>query len=411
MAERLRIDRLGHRGDGIAETPEGPVYVPFTLPGEEVSVNRSGERAELVEVVAPGPARVEPVCAHFGACGGCTVQHLGRADQLSWKRDLVAGALRQRGLDISVEDPVTVPERSRRRAVFAARRVGREIVLGYRERHAHRIVPVAECPVVLPGIADALPHLREWLAPLVPRKQVLRVAVTATATGLDIALEGIPEPDPAVVAKLAGSRPAGLDVARLSVHGEPVLANAEPVIEIGGIAVDLPPASFLQAVEAAETAMADLVTAWLDGASAITDLYAGLGAFALRLARIAPVTAVESDRAALDALAMAARRASGLKAVETLRRDLDRQPLSARELARFSALVFDPPRAGAKAQAEEIARARVRRVAAVSCNPATLARDLRILVDGGYRLRRVVPVDQFIHSAHIEAVALLETDE
>lgn len=410
MTERLHIERLGHRGDGIAERRAGRVYVPFSLPGETVLAEIEGDRARIVEMLGASPARARPVCRHFGVCGGCSVQHLRRPNYLAWKKDLVHQALAQRGLDVEVDAPLAVPPRSRRRAVFSARRVGRGVVLGYNERQTHRIVPVSECPVLLPQIEAALPVLSAWLAPLIPLKIPVRIAVTATATGLDIALDGPKPRPPAILAEVAARRPAGHDIARLSVAGEPVLSVAEPVVDVGGVDVALPPLSFLQAVALAETKMARLVGDWLSGASHVADLYSGIGTFALRLARHAPVLAVEGDAAALAALDAAARRAPGLKPVETLRRDLERQPLSDGELKRFEGLVFDPPRAGAREQAEQIARSPVARVAAVSCNPATLARDLRILVDGGYRLRRVVPVDQFLYSPHIEAVALLERE-
>jgi 23S rRNA (uracil1939-C5)-methyltransferase len=408
--ERLRIERLGHRGDGIASSRAGSVYVPFTLPGETVLVERAGDRARIVEILAPSPARIAPLCPHFGACGGCSVQHLRRHNYVDWKMELVRTALTQRGLDIPVDRPAVFPAHSRRRALFTARRTGKGIVFGYNERQSHRIVPVSECPVLLPQIEKALPVLAAWLTPLIPLKAAIRIAVTATSTGLDVALEGPKPRPPAIAAEVAARRPSGLDIARLSVAGEPVLVTVDPAVDISGVSVILPPLAFLQAVEAAEAAMARLVIGWVGGTSRVADLFSGIGTFSLRLARELPVVAVERDRAALDALAEAARRTQGLKPVETLRRDLERQPLSAGELERFDGLVFDPPRAGARAQAEEIARSSVARVAAVSCNPATLARDLRILVDGGYRLCRVVPVDQFLYSPHIEAVALLERE-
>ena len=230
MAEHLRIDRLGHRGDGIADLPGGPVYVPFTLPGETVSVAREAERGRLIELLEPSPARVDSICPHFGECGGCSVQHLNPRSYLAWKQELVRTALAQRGLDMAVDEPVRVPLRSRRRAVFAARRTKRGILLGYHARQSHRIVPVSTCPVVVPGIERALPALAGWLAPVIPLKGEVRIAVTETMGGLDIALEGPAARPPAVLAELAATQPRGIALARLSIAGEPILMPGEPAI-------------------------------------------------------------------------------------------------------------------------------------------------------------------------------------
>ncbi len=408
MAETFRIERLGHRGDGIATTRSGPVYVPLTLPGEVVEAECQGERAHLMRVVEASPLRVDPVCPHFGECGGCALQHMRAPNYLAWKEEQVRAALLQRGLDVPVAPIVKLAPRSRRRAVFAIRRAGKRIVVGYHARMSHRIVEVGTCPVVVPAIERALPGLAEWLAPLIPLKGETRLGVTATPAGLDVSLEGPNPRPPAIVPIVAAAANKAPGVARLSIAGDPVLVRSEPFVAIDGIEVRLPPLAFLQATEASEAALGRLVVEAVGAARSVADLFAGIGTFSLRLAREARVLAVEGDAAALSALSEATRRASGLKPVETLRRDLERQPMSAKELARFEAVVFDPPRAGAKAQVAELAGSKVPRVVAVSCNPATFARDLRTLVDGGYSVRRVVPVDQFLHSPHIEAVALLE---
>ncbi|MCT8970249.1 class I SAM-dependent RNA methyltransferase [Microbaculum marinisediminis] len=407
--ETVTITRLGHLGDGIAETETGTVFVPFTLPGERVEIERTGDRGRPLKILETSPARTAPTCRHFGACGGCALQHMKPEAYLAWKREQLRVPLAQRGVEAPVAPVVPVSTGSRRRAVFAARRVGKQAVFGYHARHSHRIVAIEECPILRPEIANVLPGLAKLAGPLTPFKGEIRIGVTATDTGLDVAFEG-PRPRPPALAPLAAPLLQQLGIARLSIAGEPVMTFAEPTVTVDGMQIALPPLAFLQAAASAETVMGRLVGDAVAGAGRIADLYAGIGTFALRLARQVRVLAVEGDGPALTALAEAARRARGVKPMETLKRDLARMPMSAGELSAFDAVVFDPPRAGADAQAREIAAANVAKVVAVSCNPATLARDLKTLVDGGYRVDRITPVDQFLYSPHIEAVAELSRD-
>jgi 23S rRNA (uracil1939-C5)-methyltransferase len=405
VAEAVRIARIGHRGDGIAETPDGPVYVPFALTGEQILIERDGERGRLVEILEASPERIAPLCRHFGRCGGCALQMMPLAASRSLKRDIVAAALAREGIETEVAETIGVAPASRRRAVLTALRAGRRVVLGFNERLSNRVVDVEECPVLAPQLAGSLSAIREMLPPFVPAGRRVRVTALVTRTGLDLVLAGAAAPAPRVLQELAelGARHG---VARLSLDGEPVLTLAEPVVEVANAPLVPPPGAFLQASAEAEAVMAQLVLAHLAGARRVADLFCGIGTFALALAREASVHAVESSQSALDALAAAARRASGLKRIETERRDLFADPLSPAEVAAFDGLVFDPPRAGAKAQAAALAASAVPRIAAISCNPASFARDARILLDGGYRLERVVPVDQFIYSAETEVVGL-----
>lgn len=409
MTLDLTIQDLGAQGDGVATGREGPVYVPFTLQGERVRAEPDGEgRARLVEVLAPSPDRREPVCRHFGACGGCALQHMRPPAYLAWKQDQVTQAFAQRGLEAPVAEVVAVPEGARRRAVFAARRTRAGVLFGFRQRFSHAIVDIAECPVLHPAIVAAVPGLRELTKPLLSRRGEARLTVLDTGTGLDVAIENVRDADePSVFAAL--SRLAeSLDLARLTVNGETALQRRQPALSFGGVSVVPPPGAFVQATVEAEQAMAARVLSGVAGAARIADLFAGLGTFALPLARQAEVLAADLDAGLLDALAAAARTARGLRPLRTLPRDLFHEPLSAKELAGFDAVVFDPPRAGARTQAEALAASAVPKVVAVSCNPATLARDARILVDGGYRLVSVEPIDQFLYSPHIEVVAVFE---
>lgn len=408
MTSVLKISRLGAQADGIADTEDGPVFVPFTLPGERVNASLAGKKADLVAVLEASPERVVPPCIHFGACGGCAIQHLQAESYRNWKRSILVDALRARRIDAEVDPLVPCAPNTRRRAALTARKTEKGVLLGFNAALSHHIVDMQECHVLLPSIVERLDMFRA-LGGLVGRTdKPFRLLVTQTASGFDVAVEasGVLEGKP---------RQAVIDfcvkngIARLSVDGETVIEPKKPVVMMDDIAVTPPSGGFLQAVEGAEKVMVQLVAAHLAKAKRVVDLFAGSGAFALRLARHSEVHAVEGDGPALAALDHAYRYASGMKKVTVEKRDLFRRPLTYKELdLTYDGLVFDPPRAGAEDQAKQIARSNVQRVAAVSCNPITLARDIQILIEGGYTLKRVVPVDQFLWSPHLEAVALLE---
>ncbi|MGV8840904.1 MAG: class I SAM-dependent RNA methyltransferase [Bauldia sp.] len=402
--ETLRIATLGHSGDGIAETPEGRVFVPFALPGETVLAERRGDRAAMAEIVVASPDRVTPPCPHFGACGGCSLQHFAPAAYLAWKRDQVVAAFAQRGIDAPVGPMIAAPPASRRRAVFTAEREGRDVRLGFNREGSHDVVSIPDCKVLLPAIVRALPMLTAIAGPLVPPGRRGRVTVLATESGLDIAIDDVGKAE-FRAANAAVAKAADATVARVTVNGEEVFRTREPQLRAGDAVLLPPPGGFVQAVAFAEDAMAEAVLAGVGKAKTIADLFCGAGTFTFRLARKARVAAVDGDAPSVAALEAAARRTKGVKAVTAMKRHLFRSPLVPHELKAFEAVVFDPPRAGAEAQARTLAASPVPRVVAVSCNPATLARDARLLLDGGYRLTGVQPIDQFLWSGHIEAVA------
>ncbi len=407
MLERreLVITRVGAQGDGIAEVDGAPVYVPYTLAGERVGAEIHGERGKLIDVIEASAHRVAPPCRHFGSCGGCALQHMDAALYLAWKRQLVADAFAARGLDAAVSPTVPCAGK-RRRATFAALPVKSGVVMGFHRAQSHDIVDLSECIVLHPAIVSAMPRLRTLVAPLLARKGETRVTVTWTNSGLDIAVEGHGQRlTPELRADVARNAAQG-SIARVSVGGDPVVENVAPVIAFGRAEVVPPPGGFLQAVGEAEAELAERIAGAAGKAKSVADLFCGIGAFSFRLATRARVFAADADKAGLEALAAAARKATGLKPIETCLRDLYRQPLSANELNTYEAVVFDPPRAGAEAQSRMIARAKVKTVVAVSCNPATLARDARVLVDGGYKIESVTPVDQFLYTAHVEAIAI-----
>ncbi|MER8477655.1 class I SAM-dependent RNA methyltransferase [Mesorhizobium sp. M0028] len=407
MTTRFTIAKLGSQGDGIAETETGEVFIPFTLPGEVVTAGREKDRATLMSVLEASPLRVDPPCRHFGECGGCAVQHLETEAYHQWKRERVVQALKSKGIACDVGPLVPCAPHTRRRVVFTARRSEAGMQFGFVRALSSEIISIEECPISLPQIVAALDRLRMLAGLICTTTKSFHMAVTVTGSGLDVAVH-----DSGKLGenqrRVASNFVIAERLARLSVDGEIIIEPKKPVVLFGGVAVAVPPGAFLQATEAAEEAMADIVGQHLARAKKVADLFAGCGSFALRLASRSEVHAVEGDAAALSALDRAFRFASGLKRVTGERRDLFRRPLTFKELNAFDGVVFDPPRAGAEDQSKQIARSDVPLVAAVSCNPVTLARDLRILLDGGYALKSVIPIDQFLWSPHVEAVALLE---
>jgi 23S rRNA (uracil1939-C5)-methyltransferase len=405
MSTRFTIKRLGSQGDGVAETETGELFIPFTLPGETVTAARERDRATLMAVLEASPLRIDPACRHFTECGGCAVQHLQADAYQQWKRDKVVHALKGIAGDIGALVPCAPA--TRRRVVLAARRADTGMLLGFHRHLSPEIIPIEECPISLPEIVAALDRLRSVADLVCATTKSFRMAVTVTGSGLDVAVYEsgkLGENQRRVASNFVMAN----GFARLSIDDEIVIEPKKPVVMFGTVAVAVPPGAFLQATEAAEQTMADLVGGHLKRAKKVADLFAGCGSFALRLAAKSEVHAVEGDAAALSALDRGSRFATGLKRVTGERRDLFRRPLTFKELNAFDGVVFDPPRAGAEDQSKQIARSDVPFVAAVSCNPVTLARDLRILMDGGYMLKSVTPIDQFLWSPHVEAVALLE---
>jgi 23S rRNA (uracil1939-C5)-methyltransferase len=411
VAEQIAIARIGHRGDGIAETPAGPIYVPYTLPGETVEVEPwpgHPDRRHLVRVDAASAERIAPICPHFGICGGCALQHWSAARYRDWKRALVVEALAQAGLDAPVADLLDAHGEGRRRAVFHARRGTHDVLeVGFAALKAHQVVAIDRCPVLAPALKGSIEAAWAIAETLGRERKPLDIQVTATEAGLDVDLRGSGPLTAARTTELAQVAERHRLV-RLTRHGELVAQRAAPAVTIGRARVLLPPGAFLQATAAGEAALAALVAGHCEGAAKIADLFAGVGPFALRLAECARVIAADQDSEAIAALKRAAAATPGLKPVETQLRDLFRRPFVPVELKTFDAVVFDPPRQGAQTQARELAASTVPLVVAVSCNPATFARDARILVDGGYRLMQVTPVDQFRYSAHVELVARFE---
>jgi 23S rRNA (uracil1939-C5)-methyltransferase len=405
--ERLTITRMGHRGDGVADTAEGQVFVPFSLPGEVVDVEIKGERGEILLVVEPGAGRIDPACRYFGACGGCAVQQWREADYRAWKRHLVVDALKQAHLDAPVEDLLDAHGAGRRRAVLHARRGGKQaLVVGFTGRRSHHIVPIEECPIFAPQLDRALVIARRLAESLDPAGKPLDIHFTATDSGLDVDVRGS-GPLQANVIEAVAAIARDERLARVTRHGELVAQLTEPILRIGKATVVPPPGVFLQATVEGEERLAKLVREAVGSTKRIVDLFSGIGTFALRLAENAQVLAVDSDPDAIAALRKA-KAAPGLKPIEVAVRDLFRSPLTAGEIVPAKVVVLDPPRQGAEAQTRELGHSGATRIVYVSCSPATFARDAANLVAAGFKLTRVVPVDQFRYSAHVELVGVFD---
>ncbi len=405
----MRIERLGHLGDGIGYADGRTLYAARTLPGEVVEGAREGDRIARPRILTPAPERVRPPCAHYGACGGCALQHATDDFVAEWKREIVAQALAAQGLRAEIGATQTSPAFSRRRASFALKRTKAGALVGFHAPASAIVADTPECRLVAPALAAARPALARIAALGGSRKGALSATVTRLDNGLDVAISGAKPTDAALRRALAAlCGPHG--IVRLAWEGE-VIAQAErPVLRLEGIAISPPPGAFLQATEEGEAALRAAVVEATGGASRIVDLFAGVGTFAVPLARTAEVHGVEGDPGMTGALAAGWRGATGLKQVTTEARDLFRRPLEPGELDRFEAAVIDPPRAGAEAQAARLARSAIPRVASLSCNPVTFARDARLLVEGGYRLDWVQVIDQFRWSPHVELAAQFTRD-
>jgi 23S rRNA (uracil1939-C5)-methyltransferase len=409
VVERLVIDHVGHLGDGIALTDGRNLFVPYTLGGETVEVaaapGHHPDRRQLLQIERASAERIEPFCQHFGTCGGCAIQHWEIERYRAWKHDLVTGTLAQAKIDCEVFPLIDAHGHGRRRMTLHARKGTHDVLkVGFAAAQSHDVVPIDRCPILTPGLNGALEAAWALAEPLIAIGKPLDIQITATDGGLDIDVRGS-GPLPAALIAALSQTAAKHALARLTRHGELVLMRQAPGVTMGKARVILPPGAFLQATVAGEETLAELVSKHCGRAKHIADLFCGVGPFALRLAEKSRVSAYDSDTDAIGSLQKAIASTPGLKPLKAETRDLFRRPLVVEELRDFDAVVFDPPRQGAQSQAERLAASKVPVVIAVSCNVATFARDARILIDGGYKIEGVTPVDQFRHTPHVELVA------
>ncbi|MEO6432781.1 MAG: class I SAM-dependent RNA methyltransferase [Sphingomicrobium sp.] len=381
------IVRIAARGDGVTASGR---HVAFGVPGDTLADDG---------VLTAGPRHQLPPCRHFPECGGCQLQHVDDAAYRDYLGARVLGALAQHGVETDIRDPHLSPPRSRRRATLRAMRVGQGAILGFNQAQSNRIVDMHECHVLRPELFALVAPLRALLGRLVAPKRVIELHMTLADQGVDLLLKGLSADTlDAKLDLIDFAQAQGL--ARLSLDGglgpETAWEPEPATITLARVPVRLPPGAFLQATADGEAALVGAVGEAVAGAGAIADLFAGLGTFALA------VRAGYAAEAARD-VAAALRQASPLTKVE--HRDLYRRPLDPEELANFDAVILDPPRSGAEEQVRALAASRVARIAYVSCNPATFARDSALLVGGGYTLEWARPVGQFRWSTHIELAA------
>ena len=418
----LTIDALGAEGDGIAALPSGEkIFVPLALPGERARARRIGEhdgKAVLEAVLAASPDRVVPACPHFGACGGCAMQHLAPQPYGKWKRDLLIDALAELGIVTDNIGPlVTVPAASRRRATWFARRgTDGVVVIGFQARASHDIVDMRSCTVLAPQLVALLAPLRDLLSRMLPPGGRAEIVANLLDAGVDLLMR-MPGVLPPPLRQMLVGFAAQHDLARLAWQAitrpgtampawQPIVERRPARVMFGKVAVALPPGAFLQATKQAEDFIVGETVAAMAGARRIADLFSGAGAFTFPLAAHSQIHAVDGDKALIASLRASADAAGFGGKITTETRDLIKNPLVADELKKFDGVVFDPPRAGASSQAGRITAARIPLVVAVSCNPTTFARDAKLLIDGGYTMEKVVPVDQFLWTAHLELVAV-----
>jgi 23S rRNA (uracil1939-C5)-methyltransferase len=398
------IARLGHLGDGIILGPEGAIYAAQTLPGEEVEGTLKGDTLTDLRIVTPSAFRVKPPCVHARTCGGCMMQHASDAFVADWKTGIVRAALAAQGLEADLRPILTSPPRSRRRATLAARRTKGGVLMGFHARASDTLVAVPNCQLLHPDLMASFPALEEIVKLAGSRTTEIDLQITRTPSGTDVAVSGGKPADASLQLDLARLTEAH-GLSRLTWNGEIVALRAQPSLRFGKATVPFPSGAFLQATAQGEAALLASVTEAVGAARRITDLFAGIGTFALPLAEHAEVHAVEGEAKMLIALDKGFRMAEGLKRVTNDVRDLYRRPLEPDEFKYVEAVVIDPPRAGAEAQSHTLAKSKVPVIAYVSCNPATFARDARILIAGGYKLDWIQVVDQFRWSAHVETAA------
>jgi len=408
MTERLIIDHVGHFGDGVAVSGGETLYVPYALGGETVDVLPSSghpDRRTLAHVVTPSPQRIDPFCPHFGTCGGCAIQHWQDDAYRNWKRQLVVDTLNHAGIGCEVLELIDAHGTGRRRMTLHARQSQQGILrVGFAAAGRHEIIAIDHCPILDPAMHGAIEAANDIAELLRPVSKPLDIQITAADNGLDVDVRGSGPLGTALLSALSKLAEKH-NLARLTRHGELVIMRKPPVVRIGKAQVTLPPGSFMQPTAVGEETLAALAFERCKGAKHIADLFCGFGPFAFRLAEKFKVAAFDSDAAAVTALQNAVKLTQGLKPIKAEARDLFRRPLMPQELRDYDCVVFDPPRQGAQAQSQQLAASKIALAVAVSCNPATFARDARILIDGGFKIDSVTPVDQFRHTPHVELVA------
>ncbi len=417
MTDKVTIEELGGRGDGVAYLNGKQLFVPFSAPGDVADVKVNGSKARLRHIHQNSPHRVDAQCKHFTKCGGCSVQHIDEHYYRAWKAGLVKTALENQGLeDIDVRPLEMSPLHSRRRTTFQViGRGGGDIVLGYAEKGSHNLIDLQECPILVTEIADFIAPLKVFLKKLLDKKQKMVIQITKGDNGLDVVFKSKGEVDLNLRMDLAAFAQAN-DLARISwfdtslkkPYFEMLAERKKPYVTFEGNKVFFPEGAFLQATQQGQQVLTDIMLAGIKDANRVVDLFSGCGTFSIAAAKTANVHAVENNDEMLSALKSSANMMTGIKQVTTELRDLFMRPLLPHELDKFDVAIIDPPRAGAKHQMQEIINSGIKKLVMISCNPLSFARDVQDLAEAGFKMGPVTPVDQFLYSSHLEIIAVFE---
>lgn len=417
MNQKITIDQLGGRGDGISHENGKPLYVPYTVPGDVIDVKVNGSKGRLRHIHEKSPHRAEPVCDHFTRCGGCMLQHVSDDYYQDWKAGLVSTALVNQGVENAVVKPLLAsPLHSRRRTTFQAiGREGSDIVLGYAEKGSHNLIDIEMCPILVTDIVNIIEPLKAFLKKLLDKKQRMTIQITSGDNGLDVVFKGKGEVDLNLRMDLAEFADAN-DLARISwfdtslkkPYYEMLAERRKPYVTFEGNKVFFPEGAFLQATKQGEGALINAMLEGISGANRVVDLFSGCGTFSIAAANQASVHAVENNEEMLSALKNSANIMTGIKQVTTELRDLFLRPLLPHELNKYDVAIIDPPRAGAKHQMAEIINSDIKKLVMISCNPITFSRDVQDLAKAGFRMGAVTPVDQFLYSSHLEIISVFD---
>lgn len=412
VTAEVMIKNLGAKGDGLATYEDCTVHIPFTAPGDEILARVIGDRGILQEIISSSPNRVDPVCPHFGECGGCALQHIAPPYQSEWKMERVSQALSREGIEgVSILPSPAIPHNTRRRATFSVHRFDTDYTIGFKARNTHRIIPLEECHLLDQSLFEA----RLLISPIIDKLpngwNEFTIQINKCNSGFDFNLNTKGEVTDLDVSFIEQAATLFRDggIIRFSVNAEVLFAFGDAYLEFEDIPIAIPPGAFLQASEEGQQALLKAVRAVLSThdvseGDQLADLFCGCGAFALPLSRAYEIHAVDNHYEGVGAMVTAYKQQAGFKNLTGEVRDLFRQPLLPDELASFQVVLFDPPRAGAPAQAKQMAQTDIPLIIGVSCNPASFARDARLLAKGGYTLTQVQLVDQFAWSPHIELV-------
>ena len=409
----LEITELAGLGDGVGYLQDKKVFVPYTVPGDKVSATiykhtKQQAFASLGQVIVPGSQRVTPVCRHFYHCGGCRLQHVNSDAYQVFKQQMLTYAVSRAGYDPAVVvTPVMVGAKARRRAVFKVH----QKQVGYYEPKSHKLVAISECPILVPELEALIASLNTFLQHFSKPQLIEEIALFQSDSGVDMVFTSNIEVWDATTYEQVTGFSQQNDIARVSYRYKsevfPVIQRRSVQMQAGEVSIDLPPGAFQQATKAGQEAITAEILQGIKGASKVIDLYAGCGTYTFPIAAFAKVHAVEGSQEMVSAINQTAGR-QHISGVCAEMRDLVKQPVPAKTLKSYDAIVINPPRNGAGAQVEEIAKSGVKRMVMVSCNPVTFSEDAKLLKAAGYALKRAVPIDQFVWSSHLELVAVFE---